>query len=166
MKKLLLLLLLLPSVAFAGTESEFVQRKENNPMMMCEDLDGKATYPLCNADNLLITSVEPGEDPLLVEGLVTSDPATVGVCTVTSVSDTNVSTQLLAANSGRYAVTFYNDSTAIMYLRLEGAAASATAFTVKLQPEDYFEVTFRYTGAIRAVWASDASGAVRITECV
>lgn len=86
-----------------------------------------------------------------------------GVATVSSVSDTASSTTLLAANHLRRGAAVYNDSTAILYLKL-GATASTSSFTVKMQPDDYYELPAGYLGRIDGIWASDASGAARITE--
>lgn len=84
--------------------------------------------------------------------------------TNSNVAGTATSTTLSAASSARIGATVYNDSSAILYVLLEnGGTASATAFTVKMQPEAYFEVPFGYTGDIIGVWAS-ATGAARISE--
>lgn len=86
-----------------------------------------------------------------------------GAAAHTNVNDTASSTTLLAANTARKGATIWNDSTAILYLKL-GATASTTSFTVKLNQDDYYEVPFGYTGIIDGIWASDASGAARIVE--
>jgi hypothetical protein len=83
--------------------------------------------------------------------------------TVTSVNDTASSTTLLASNASRLGVSIFNDSTVALYIKL-GTTASATDFTVKLITDDYYEVPAGYTGRIDGIWASDASGAARITE--
>lgn len=83
--------------------------------------------------------------------------------TTTSVSDTALSTTLLAANANRLGATVYNDSTVDLYLKL-GATASLTSFTVKMAADGYYEVPFNYTGIIDGIWASDAIGAARIVE--
>jgi hypothetical protein len=78
----------------------------------------------------------------------------------TNVAGSATSVSLLASNSSRKKAKFYNDSSAILYLK-EGATASSTSFTIKLFPEGFYET--EYTGAIDGIWAS-AVGAVRITE--
>lgn len=83
--------------------------------------------------------------------------------TLTNVNDTNVSTTLLASNSSRLGATIHNDSTAILYVKF-GTTASTTSYTVKMVADSYYEVPYGYTGRIDGVWASDASGAARITE--
>lgn len=82
---------------------------------------------------------------------------------VTSVNDTASSTTLLASNANRLGFSVYNDSTVTLYLKY-GATASLTSFTVPILAAGYFEDPWRYTGVVDAIWASDASGAARITE--
>jgi hypothetical protein len=84
---------------------------------------------------------------------------------VTSVSGATSSTSLLAAKLTRAQATFYNDSTANLYLKL-GATASTTSFTVKIAAGGYYELPTAggvYTGAVDGIWDA-ANGAVRITE--
>lgn len=90
------------------------------------------------------------------------EEARSGASAVTSVAGSASSVTLLASNADRKGGTIYNDSTAILYLKL-GASASTSSFTVKMFPEDYYEVPFNYTGIIDGVWAS-ATGDARITE--
>jgi hypothetical protein len=76
----------------------------------------------------------------------------------------------LAANRNRKGATITNESTAALYLRLEAAVASLTAYTVVLAgagaaPYAYYEVPFGYTGELRGIWDS-ATGNARITEFV
>ena len=94
---------------------------------------------------------------------VIADAVKASTATVTSVNDTASSTTLLAANANRKGATIYNDSTVALYIKF-GVTASATDFTVKLSPNNYYEVPNGYTGRIDGIWASDASGAARITE--
>lgn len=95
---------------------------------------------------------------LLILGM--SAPTTAAV---TSVSDTNVNTTLLASNASRKGAVFVNDSSAIAYVKC-GATASTTSYTVALVAGDYWELPFGYTGQIDCIWASDSTGAMRITE--
>lgn len=83
---------------------------------------------------------------------------------VTSVADSSSNQTLLSLNTGRLVATIFNDSTEILYLKL-GAIASLTSFTVKIQPDGYYELPQPiYTGIIDGIWANNASGAARITE--
>lgn len=105
----------------------------------------------------------------LVIGAVTqSGTWTVGTTkasttAVTSVNDTASSTTLLAANTNRLGASVQNDSTVVLYLKL-GATASTSSFTVQMAAASYYEVPYGYTGVIDGIWASDASGAARMTE--
>lgn len=86
--------------------------------------------------------------------------------TKANVSDAATSTTILAANVSRIGATIWNDSTAILYLDLTGGTATATSCSVKLIADAFYEVPFGYTGLITGIWASDASGAARVTEFV
>jgi hypothetical protein len=79
-----------------------------------------------------------------------------------SVGGSATTVTLLASNANRLGATCYNDSSAILYLKL-GATASATSFTVAMAASSYYEAPFGYTGIIDGIWAS-ATGNARITE--
>ena len=86
--------------------------------------------------------------------------------TLTSVNDTASSTTLLSATAGRLGLILYNDSTVACYVKF-GTTASTTSFTKRMVPGETWDLTNAlhvYTGRIDAIWASDASGAMRITE--
>lgn len=99
---------------------------------------------------------------LTVDGAVTANPRTAGTSAVTSVAGSASSVTLLVSNANRLGATVYNDSTAILYVKL-GATASTTSFTLKVFPEGYVEIPAYYTGVIDGIWAS-ATGSARITE--
>lgn len=84
--------------------------------------------------------------------------------TITSVNAAITTTTLLAANTARVKATFYNDSTATLYLAL-ASGASTTVYTVQLGPGAYYETPtdIAYTGIITGIWSA-AAGAVRCTE--
>lgn len=79
-----------------------------------------------------------------------------------SVAGNASSVSLLASNAARKGATFFNDSSAVLYLKL-GTTASTTSYTAQLASNGYYEVPFNYTGAIDGIWAS-ATGNARITE--
>jgi hypothetical protein len=83
---------------------------------------------------------------------------------VTSVAGSASVVTLLAANLGRRASYFFNDSTAVLFLKF-GSAASVTSYTVQVQPGGYYEAPSSppYQGIITGIWSA-AAGAVRITE--
>lgn len=101
--------------------------------------------------------------PVSLAATVTTKETRSGTPTQTSVNDTASSTTLIASNANRLGATVFNDSTVVLYLKL-GATASTTSFSIKLDPSDYYEIPFGYTGVVDGIWASDASGAARITE--
>ena len=82
--------------------------------------------------------------------------------TLSNVNGSASNVTLLAANTARLGATIWNDSTAILYVKL-GATASATSCTVKLIADAYYEVPFGYYGIIDGIWAS-ATGVARVTE--
>lgn len=83
--------------------------------------------------------------------------------TVTSISSSASSVQILASNGSRIMAIFFNDSSATLFLKF-GSTASSTSFTVKILAGGYFECPFPcYTGRIDGIWES-ANGSVRITE--
>lgn len=81
----------------------------------------------------------------------------------TNVPATGADQVILAANTSRLGATIYNDSTAILFLLLSNATASATVYTTQLVPNDYYEVPFNYTGVIKGFYAS-ATGNARVVE--
>ena len=83
--------------------------------------------------------------------------------TLSNVAGSITSGTILAANAARIGATIWNDSTAILYLRLGTGTASATACTVKMVGDSYYELPFGYAGIVVGVWSS-ATGAARVTE--
>lgn len=88
------------------------------------------------------------------------DRPDVGTTSNVSASATNVT--VLAANADRKGAMVFNDSTAILYLKL-GTASSSTSFTVRIAGGGYYEVPFGYAGIITGTWTS-ATGFARVTE--
>lgn len=84
--------------------------------------------------------------------------------TVTSVDDSATSVTLIAANSSRKEVEFFNLSSANLYIRKGTTAATTSSggFTIRLTQYGYYRTD--YTGAFRGIWDAGAGGAVSITE--
>lgn len=101
--------------------------------------------------------------PVSGSGTFTTKELRSGTGAVTSVGDSAVNVTLLASNANRLGATFWNTSSAILYLKL-GATATSASFTVAMAANSYFEVPYGYTGIIDGIWASDAGGVVVITE--
>lgn len=95
-------------------------------------------------------------------GSITTTAGTSATGTQTSVVGSAASVTLLASNASRKGFALYNDSTAILKVAFT-ATASATIFTVLLQPNSYYENNVLYTGVIAGIWAS-AAGNARVTE--
>jgi hypothetical protein len=103
--------------------------------------------------------------------ITSADPSKSPTSTLTNIASSATSVTILAANSNRKTVIIANDSTAILYLKFNASAASASNYTFSLSPltsgvaptvslkgEDY-------SGEIRGIWAS-ANGFARVTEIV
>lgn len=82
---------------------------------------------------------------------------------LSSTADGTTSAVLLAANSSRVGASVYNDSTAVLYLAL-GLVASSTAYTTQVPAGGLYELPSGYTGPVAGVWASNSTGAARVTE--
>jgi hypothetical protein len=97
------------------------------------------------------------------DGGLTTVQAPLTTATLANVASSITSVTLLALNAARRVATFFNDSTANLFLKF-GATASATSFTVKLAAGAYYELPQPvYTGIIDGIWDA-ANGAVRVTE--
>lgn len=114
---------------------------------------------LSTSDEAELLSIDIGVGDIRSALLPRQDPATLA-----NISDTATSTTLQAANSDRYGWSCYNDSDQALYIKF-GATASATSFTVKLGPGDFYEMpTPCYGGVIDGIWDADSTGAARVTE--
>lgn len=80
-----------------------------------------------------------------------SSPPSAGASR-TAVAATGIVTTLLAANQSRLQASFYNDSTVgSLYLAL-GAGAAFTDYTVRLEPQEMYELPYRYVGLVTGIW--------------
>lgn len=105
-------------------------------------------------------TVQPGNTANTTGWLVKETRSTTG--TAANVTGSATSVTVLASNSSRLGATVFNDSSALLYLKL-GATASTTSFTALLATNDYYEVPFQYTGIIDGIWSS-ATGSARVVE--
>lgn len=101
-----------------------------------------------------------GGTPIPVSGTLTIDTSSTG--TLTQVAGATTSTTLLAANANRISATFYNNSTAILFLALN-ATASATAFSIRILPNSYYDLPVTYRGAVSGIWNA-VNGNCQVTE--
>lgn len=88
---------------------------------------------------------------------------TSSTSTITAVGDSASSVTLKAANSARKGLTIFNDSTAVLYIKL-GATASTSSYTFRAVQYAYYEVPYGYTGQVDGIWASDAGGQALVDE--
>jgi hypothetical protein len=101
-----------------------------------------------------------GGTAIPVSGTFTTDKSSTS--SLTQVTAATSSTSILASNANRVSATFYNNSTAILFLAF-GATASTTAFTVRVMPNSYYDLPITYTGAISGIWNA-VNGNVCVTE--
>lgn len=126
------------------------------------------TGPLTDTQ-LRATPVPVSLTSTTVTGTVTTKETRSATNTTATVAASATVVTLIASNANRLGATIYNDSSAILYIKL-GATASTSDFTVALSPltssiGGYFEVPFAYTGIITGIWAS-ATGNARVGEIV
>jgi hypothetical protein len=96
-------------------------------------------------------------------GSLRTTQANTATATLANVAASATNVTLLALNATRMGASFYNDSTAILYLKL-GATASTTSFTVLVPPGGYYELPQPcYSGVIDGIWAS-ATGNCRVSS--
>jgi hypothetical protein len=93
---------------------------------------------------------------------VSSSVATSTTGTTSTVASSASSVNLLALNASRKGAMIVNDSTSVLYVKF-GTTASTTDYTVRMMPNDYYEVPFNFTGRIDGIWSS-ANGNARLTE--
>lgn len=109
-----------------------------------------------------------GSDPALVVAISPNSAFNItfakpSTSTTSSVPFSLTNVNLLASNPTRLGATIYNESSSgFLYIKL-GATSSASSYTVRLLPLDYYEVPFGYTGQIDAIWTS-ANGTARVDE--
>jgi len=96
--------------------------------------------------------------------VVTTVETTATIPTLTSTAGSASTVSIIALNTARRKIVIVNDSTAILYVNY-GAAASATAYVVRLGPYETWvdDSSPIYTGQINGIWAS-ATGNARCTE--
>jgi hypothetical protein len=96
------------------------------------------------------------------EGAQHVRPVPTATPTLSNVSHSTSSVTLLAANTGRYGASIYNDSSARLWVKM-GSSASASSFTVLMLPGEYYETPFGYTGILTGI-SDVVTGAARVTE--
>lgn len=150
-----------------------------NPLPV--DISGGGAPPIVEADGMATAAapvyIEGSLDPLSMNlagdlrviakqsgaWAITETPTPSTIGTQTSVASSAASVAILAANAARLGATVVNDGSNNLYMRLNAGAATTATFTVKIAAGGYYELPFRYTGAITGIW-DVATGSARITE--
>lgn len=128
---------------------------------------------MSGSGSLLRTQPTPTELGQVVRGsgVFTTTPgigiADTSVVSRVAASATNVT--LLAANAARSKAAIHNNSaTQDLFVKLGATAdigAGTESFTIRMSPNDYYEVLDGYVGVIDGIWAAaDVSGEALITE--
>lgn len=96
---------------------------------------------------------------------LTDQPPASSVVTPVASSASDVT--ILAANANRKMATFFNASSAILYLLISTGTSSTTNYSVQIAAGAYFELPLCqggvYLGVVKGIWAS-ANAFVYVTE--
>lgn len=106
-----------------------------------------------------------GGQPVPVSGTVTANTQKSTASTPSGVASSATDVTVLASNANRLGASFYNSSTATLYLN-EGAAASIASggYVVAIPPGGYYEMPMPiYSGSIHGIWSA-ANGFVNVKE--
>lgn len=99
-------------------------------------------------------------------GTVTS-AAKAAAAAFSQVAAATSATALIGANAQRLGLTFYNDSTAVLYLLLGGAVTgtvnTTTTYTLQIPAGGYYETPWNFAGAVTGIWSA-ANGTVKFSE--
>jgi hypothetical protein len=126
--------------------------------------NGDRTHVPADADGLLV-NLGANNDVVVSNGgtfPVQSARVGAGAAAITSVNDTASSTTLKTGNADRLALIIYNASTAVLYVKY-GDTATTSDYTYQLGAGESYREEL-YTGRVDGIWASDASGAAKVTE--
>lgn len=108
--------------------------------------------PVTGAEKIVGTAASPFQ----------MQAVTAGTGTTTRVATSTTVAPLRAANAARKGLTIYNESTAILYVKL-GSGATSTDYTYALPASGYYEIPYGYTGIVTGVLAS-GTGNAQVTE--
>lgn len=111
----------------------------------------------------VIGTVSVGGSVSVSSGNVTAQRPSSSTAPPTQVASSASSGVLKSSNSSRLGLHIFNDSTAILYVKLQAATASSTSYNYKVFPQEGVWVDVNYTGEVRGIWAS-ANGYAYVTE--
>ncbi len=126
---------------------------------MAQNTYAKNADPIAADFGYIVRPINSAATPLFV---VTTEQ-TSSTCTNTQVADSASSVTLLAANTSRLGASVFNNSDQILYAKC-GTTASATDFTTRIMPYEYWEVPFGYDGRIDGIWANNSTGSANVAE--
>jgi len=86
-----------------------------------------------------------------------------GNTTVSAVTASLTSYQILSANPNRRAFYLYKETVGTCYVKFAASGASTGSFTLKMGPSSFFE-NEKYTGPVCVVFSVVAAGALMVTE--
>lgn len=141
---------------------------QSGPLVQGAVTTSSPTYTTAQTSPLSLTTggalrVDASATTQPVSGTVSVTPTLASTSVVSSVAGSASNVSLLSSNSGRLGASFFNDSSATLYLKL-GTTASTSSHTVQIVSKAFYEVPVPvYRGEIDGIWDS-ATGAVRITE--
>ncbi len=97
-------------------------------------------------------------------GAVSVRERTATTATLATVTATTGSTTIRSSNAARRGLIVHNDSTnGTLYLALDGSTATTNNYSIKLYPEDRYEMWPVVTTTVTGIWSA-ASGSARVTE--
>jgi hypothetical protein len=91
-------------------------------------------------------------DAQLRASAVTVTDSKASAATIAQIAASTTSVQLFASNSAALHRAIYSAAGSSALRVKLGATASATSFTVLLNPGDFYEIPITYTGAVHGIW--------------
>ena len=128
-----------------------------------EDATTRGRYAAVTAANAIKTDGSAVTQPVSIAATVTAKEIRSSTNTTSSVAGSVSVQTLIASNANRLGGTVYNDSSAVLYIKL-GPSASTSDFTALIASNSsgvggYYEIPFGYTGIVTGVWSSAAGNA-------
>ena len=127
-----------------------------------KDRAASLAVTLSTEDITALTPVAGLTDAQLRASAVSVKEARASSPSQSSVSVTNVNTDILVSNVNRLGASIYNEGTAICYVKL-GDTATTSSYSVAMAAGGYYEVPYGYTGAIDGITTS-GTAQLRVTE--
>lgn len=136
---------------------------EHGSVLALKNLSGDVELPVLTADGKIPVDAAVTLGDITIDS---ADPTAAGTSTTASVSASESSVTLIAANAARLPKSrIYNDADKTL-IYFYGTTASATALSGKILPQGEHILDSTYTGKVAGIWASgvDTSKKAFITE--